>query len=105
MKKRILAAALCLSLLSGCGAAPAELPEPEQPENSSAVAYVPLDDRPDNVGRVQYLAESLGYTLHMPEEWMYKTLLDGQAEDYYTENSLTVAAETGQAGSPTDLYD
>ena len=29
MKKRILAAALCLSLLSGCGAAPAELPEPE----------------------------------------------------------------------------
>ena len=105
MKKRILAAALCLSLLSGCGAAPAELPEPEQPENSSAVAYVPLDDRPDNVGRVQYLAESLGYTLHMPEEWMYKTLLDGQAEDYYTENGLTVAAETGQAGSPTDLYD
>ena len=57
MKKRILAAALCLSLLSsGCGAAPAELPEPEQPENSSAVAYVPLDDRPDNVGRVQYLS-------------------------------------------------
>ena len=105
MKKRILAAALCLSLLSGCGAAPAELPEPEQPENSSAVAYVPLDDRPDNVGRVQYLAESLGYTMHMPEEWMYKTLLDGQAEDYYTENGLTVAAETGQAGSPTDLYD
>ena len=105
MKKRILAAALCLSLLSGCGAAPAELPEPEQPENSSAVAYVPLDDRPDNVGRVQYLAESLGYTLHMPEEWMYKTLLDGQAEDYYAENGLTVAAETGQAGSPTDLYD
>ena len=66
MKKRILAAALCLSLLSGCGAAPAELPEPEQPENSSAVAYVPLDDRPDNVGRVQYLAESLGYTVVDP---------------------------------------
>ena len=105
MKKRILAAALCLSLLSGCGAAPAELPEPEQPENSSAVAYVPLDDRPDNVGRVQYLAESLGYTLHMPEERMYKTLLDGQLEDYYTENGLTATAETEQAGSPSGLYD
>ena len=105
MKKRILAAALCLSLLSGCGAAPAELPEPEQPENSSVIAYIPLDDRPDNVGRVQYLAESLGYTLHMPEEWMYKTLLDGQMEDYYTESGLTVTAETGQSGSPSGLYD
>ena len=105
MKKRILAAALCMSLLSGCGAAPAKLPEPEQPEASPAIAYVPLDDRPDNVGRVQYLAESLGYTLNMPEEWMYKTLLDGQLEDYYTENGLTVTADAGQCGSPADLYD
>ena len=105
MKKRILAAALCMSLLSGCGAAPAELPEPEQPEASSAIAYVPLDDRPDNVGRVQYLVESLGYTLNMPEEWMYKTLLDGQLEDYYAENGMTVAADTRQCGSPAALYD
>lgn len=105
MKKRFLAAALCISLLSGCGAVPAELPEPEQPETSSAIAYVPLDDRPDNVGRVQYLAESLGYTLNMPEEWMYKTLLDGQLEDYYAENGMTLTADARQCGSPTTLYD
>ena len=104
MKKRIPAAVLCLCLLTGCGAAPAELPEPEQPENSSVIAYMPLDDRPDNVSRVEYLAESLGYTLHMPEEQMYKTLLDGQLTDYYTENGLTVTADTGQCGSPSDLY-
>ena len=105
MKKRILAAALCMSLLSGCGAAPAELPEPEQPEASPTIAYVPLDDRPDNVGRVQYLAESLGYTLNMPEEWMYKTLLDGQLEDYSAQNSLDGKARSSQCGSPAALYD
>lgn len=66
---------------------PGELPEPEQPEASSAIAYVPLDDRPDNVGRVQYLAESLGYTLNMPEEWMYKTLLDGPAGRIITQKT------------------
>ena len=83
MNKRIPAAALALCLLTGCGArAPLELPEAEA--DSTAVAYVPLDDRPDNVGRVVYLAESLGYTLNMPEEWTYKTLLDGQSAVSYT---------------------
>ena len=65
MKKTILAVLLCLSLLAGCSGAPAPLPEAEQPDSSPVIAYVPLDDRPDNVGRVEYLAESLGYTLHM----------------------------------------
>jgi hypothetical protein len=39
---------------------------------------VPLDDRPDNVERVDYLARSLGYTLEMPESGLYATKLDGQ---------------------------
>ena len=78
MKKRILAAALSLCLLAGCGAQPVELPEKEEPDNSPVIAYVPLDDRPDNVGRVRYLAESLGYTLNMPERDLYRTALDGQ---------------------------
>lgn len=105
MKKKILAALLCLSLLSGCGGAPVSLPEAEQPDSSPVIAYVPLDDRPDNVGRVVYLAESLGYTLHMPEEWMYKTLLDGQLEDYYVEKGLEIQSWTGQSGYPALLYD
>ena len=78
MKKRILAVALSLCLLAGCGAQPVELPEKEEPDNSPVIAYVPLDDRPDNVGRVRYLAESLGYTLNMPERDLYRTALDGQ---------------------------
>ena len=69
------------------------------------IAYVPLDDRPDNVGRVEYLAESLGYVLNMPEEWMFKTLLDGQMEDYYAENGLETQSWTGQSGYPGLLYD
>lgn len=39
---------------------------------------MPLDDRPDNVERVVYLAESLGYMLEMPERDWYRTKLDGQ---------------------------
>lgn len=76
MKKRLLAAGLCLSLLAGCGGQTLELPE--APAEAAVIAYVPLDDRPDNVGRVQYLAESLGYTLEMPERDLYRTALDGQ---------------------------
>ena len=77
MKKRILAAVLACALLAGCGrqaAAPAE----ETPEERPVIAYVPLDDRPDNVERVVYLAESVGYTLAMPEADLYRTRLDGQ---------------------------
>ena len=104
MKKRILAAALCLALLSGCGARP-PLDLPDAESDRAVIAYVPLDDRPDNVGRVVYLAESLGYTLNMPEEWTYKTLLDGQSEDYCAENGLEPMPQSFPHGSPSALYD
>ncbi len=104
MNKRILAAALCLTLLSGCGARP-PLDLPDAESDRAVIAYVPLDDRPDNVGRMEYLAESLGYVLNMPEEWMFKTLLDGQMEDYYAENGLETQSWTGQSGYPGLLYD
>jgi len=42
------------------------------------LAYVPLDDRPDNVERAEYLAESLDYDLLMPGRDLYATKLDGQ---------------------------
>lgn len=47
-------------------------------ENNSVVAYVPMDDRPVNIDRVEYLAESLDYTLVMPDADLYKTHLDNQ---------------------------
>ncbi|MBQ7777781.1 MAG: DUF4127 family protein [Oscillibacter sp.] len=78
MKKRILAAAMACALLAGCGQKRTE-PQPALPAaEGQVIAYVPLDDRPDNVGRVVYLAESLGYVLEMPEADDYRTRLKGQ---------------------------
>ena len=94
MKKRILAAALACLLLAGC-APEATVPLEEEPAvEGPEIAYVPLDDRPDNVERVVYLAESLGYRLEMPELADYRTALDGQPKNY---DSL-------QCGNPWSLY-
>ncbi len=94
MKKRLLAAALACLLLTGCGAVRTE-PLAEEPAAEGApIAYVPLDDRPDNVERVVYLAESLGYRLAMPEEDDYRTRLNGQP---LNENGT-------QSGDRADLY-
>ncbi len=80
MKRKILAGLLTCVLLTGCGAVRTEPVDMPLTENETGVrlAYVPLDDRPDNVSRVVYLAESLGYRLEMPEENLYKTWLDHQ---------------------------
>ena len=79
MKTRLLAALLCCSLLTGCGvSAPVSDSQPEPSVRMGDIAYVPLDDRPDNAERVEYLANSLGYRLVMPEEDWYKTCLDSQ---------------------------
>lgn len=42
------------------------------------LAYVPLDNRPVNVERVIYEAESAGFTVAMPDADLYNTRLDGQ---------------------------
>lgn len=76
MKKRGLAALLACALLVGCGANQAA-PE-EATVDGPLIAYVPLDDRPDNAERVVYLANSLNYQLVMPKEDWYRTKLDGQ---------------------------
>lgn len=78
MKKRLLAALLCCTLLTGCAPRRTEPADTEQKAEGEVIAYVPLDDRPDNVERVVYLAESLGYTLKMPEADAYRTRLRGQ---------------------------
>lgn len=79
MKKRLTAALLSCLLLAGCGGqTPSVSAQPEPSVRSGSIAYVPLDDRPDNAERVKYLANSLGYGLLMPEEDWYQTKLDGQ---------------------------
>ena len=82
MKKRFFPIPLLLALLTLVGCGPVRTEPVAEPaasgEGEKTIAYVPLDDRPDNVERVVYLAESLGYTLAMPEEDWYVTRLDGQ---------------------------
>lgn len=102
MKPRRIAA-VCLAALialSGCASrAPAPdvppdmpvTPAPQPPVESDAVeavdewsrtiAYVPLDDRPDNVERVVYLAEAAGYRVVFPDAELYSTRLDGQGKN------------------------
>ena len=95
--KRLWAAVLALVLLAGCAPGrtePLPYPEPAASEPGKTVAYVPLDDRPDNVERVVYLAESLGYALAMPEKVLYRTALDGQPKNF---DSL-------QRGEPWSLF-
>lgn len=96
MKRRILAAMLACALLSGCGAVRTEPVDQESaPADEPAIAYVPLDDRPDNVERVVYLADSLGYELLMPEADNYRTRLQDQP---LNENGT-------QYGDRGDLYE
>ena len=92
MKQRFLAALLTCLLLSGCAETP--LYTAEEEVNGPVVAYVPLDDRPDNVERVQYLAWSLGYDLQMSQADDYRTRLQGQP---LNENGT-------QYGDRADLY-
>ncbi len=87
----LLAAAM---LLGGCGPTRTEPLMQEEAAQGVPVAYVPLDDRPDNEERVVYLAQSLGYDLHMPQKDDYRTRLDGQP---CNENGT-------QSGDRGDLY-
>ncbi|MEG0999286.1 MAG: DUF4127 family protein [Clostridiales bacterium] len=47
-------------------------------ETNKKLVYVPLDNRPVHVERVQLLAKSLGYELIIPKEDLFATKLDGQ---------------------------
>ena len=96
MKRRFLAAALACALLTGCGPVRTEPADTESaPADEPVIAYVPLDDRPDNAERVVYLADSLGYELLLPEADDYHTALDGQP---LNENGT-------QSGDRADLFE
>ncbi len=44
--------------------------------NGTRVAYIPIDNRPVNLQRVQMLAKATGIELLMPDEDLYRTALD-----------------------------
>lgn len=88
MSKRFLWAVSAVLL---CCALAAALPRRSSADDRSAVsipekadrwerviAYVPLDDRTDNLEDVIYLAEAAGYQLVLPERDSYRSALDGQ---------------------------
>lgn len=80
MKNRILAAvALVLALAVVCVLGWRLHTQARQAEEwNNVIAYVPLDDRTDNMEDVVYLAEASGYRVVMPEGDIYCTKLDGQ---------------------------
>ncbi len=49
---------------------------PATDEELHRVAYIPIDNRPVNQERAQYLAQSVGIELLMPNEELYRTALD-----------------------------
>jgi hypothetical protein len=90
---KFMAAAMALVLLgelTGCGTR-----KPTFSDGPVKLAYVPLDDRPDNVERAEYLAESLDYDLLMPDMDLYATKLDGQP----------LNADGTQSGDRAELYE
>ncbi|MBO5767076.1 MAG: DUF4127 family protein [Clostridia bacterium] len=60
------------------GTVPHRTPDqiPEIEGNGIKIAYIPLDNRPVNKDRVEYLAASAGFELLIPEEDLYRTALD-----------------------------
>lgn len=76
-KQGFLALLLAALLLGGCGL---ERTTPEASnapaENSTKVAYVPLDDRPNNYECMEYMAQSLDYELLIPDLDAFSTRLN-----------------------------
>ena len=79
MRKKYVFPALLLAvlMLSGCGTVRTDPAANDVPaENSKKVAYVPLDDRPNNYECMEYMAQSLDYELLMPEPDAFSTRLN-----------------------------
>lgn len=83
MKKRLLALVLLAAMVAGmiCTAAAANSDSNRNGTQQSAIVYIPLDDRPLSMSRVQQLADSLDLTLVMPDQDLFATKLDGQAKN------------------------
>ncbi len=62
--------------------------------NGKTIAYIPLDNRPVNIDRAIYLAQSTGFNILMPPEELYTTKI----------NSLDVAGDESAVGDPQALF-
>lgn len=73
MSKKALAAVMAIIMVLLC--LPCNVAYAVQ-NNATKVAYIPIDNRPVNYQRVQWLAESIGLELLMPDEQLFRTALD-----------------------------
>ena len=60
--------------------------------NLTSIVYVPLDNRPVNLDRIQHQAEAAGFTLVTPDDYMMSAMLDSEDED------------KSDQGNPNQLY-
>lgn len=83
MKKRLLSLILLAALLVGmmCPIGTANDTGEKAEASQGAIVYIPLDDRPLNLRRVQQLADSLDLQLILPDTDLYATKLDGQPKN------------------------
>ena len=103
MKKKLLAGALALVMLAGCTApVPDTQKLPDDGGEETRVAYVPLDDRPVNTDRVEYLAGSLGYELVMPDAEDYRSRLAKAALNTATARHCTSGCSSRRTRAATD---
>ncbi|MBQ3068982.1 MAG: DUF4127 family protein [Clostridia bacterium] len=77
-------------------------------ENAPLLAYVPLDDRPVTVDRVQYAAAAAGFDVRLPDEALYRTRLDGQGLNpngtQHGDGKAIMTWLEGMEASGCDLY-
>ena len=82
MKRRILSlilfAAMAISMI--CPVIAANSGTEAASDQRNAIVYIPLDDRPLSLSRVQQLADSLDLTLILPDQDLFATKLDGQGK-------------------------
>ena len=83
MKKRLLSLILLAALLVGmmCPIGAANDTGEKAEHTQGAIVYIPLDDRPLSLRRVQQLADSLDLQLVLPDTDLYATKLDGQPKN------------------------
>lgn len=77
-KKLLCILLLSALLLTACHVERTEPTAPPQRESAEKIAYLPLDDRPNNYECMVYMAQSLDYELIMPSPDDFSTRLDGQ---------------------------
>ncbi len=86
------------------------LRRPDGRDWSRVIAYIPLDDRTDNLEDVIYAAEASGWEIDMPPRDWFRTALDGQPRNengapYGNREALFEwARDMGRAGCHTFIF-